>query len=61
MHILENHSAKLLYTLTQLIPKSSLLKLALVLYCNTDEKLRLCIELSAPDLRANCGAKMIKD
>ena len=58
MHILENHSAKLLYTLTQLIPKSSLLKLALVLHCNTDEKL---IELSAPDLRVNCGAKMIKD
>lgn len=61
MYILENHSAKLLYTLTQLIPKSSLLKLALVLYYNTDEKLRLCIELSAPDLRANCGANMIKD
>ena len=39
MHILENHSAKLLYTLTQLIPKSSLLKLALVLHCNTDETL----------------------
>ena len=58
MHILEKHSAKLLYTLSQLIPPNSLLKLALVSYYNTDEKLRHWVELFARDLRENCGAKI---